>query len=147
MPVPENILAEDAPDEEVTVYKRARRDAENHNSMLPQKNYRTTEVMYVARKYADEERWYCPASFDYRGRVYFQSVFNPQGTDFDKSLFYFADEGPINEYWLAFQVATTFGLDKETMLNRVTWTRENHALIKRISDDPIHNHEWREASE
>lgn len=147
MPVPENILAEDAPDEEVTVYKRARRDAENFNSMLPQKNYRTTEVMYVARKYADEERWYCPASFDYRGRVYFQSVFNPQGTDFDKSLFYFADEGPINEYWIAFQVATTFGLDKETMLNRVTWARENIALIKRISDDPIHNHEWREASE
>ena len=147
MPVPENILAEDAPDEEVTAYKRARRDAENHNSMLPQKNYRTTEVMYVARKYADEERWYCPASFDYRGRVYFQSVFNPQGTDFDKSLFYFADEGPINEHHLAFQVATTFGLDKETIINRVTWTRENHALIKRISDDPIHNHEWREASE
>ena len=148
MPLPENILAEDAPEDEVTAYKRARTTAENYNSMLPQKNWRTTEVMYVARKYAPEERWFCPASFDYRGRVYFQnSALNPQGTDFDKSLLLFADEGPVNEHHLAFHVATTYGLDKETIATRVAWTRENTDLIKRISDDPIHNHEWREASE
>ena len=148
MPLPENTLTEDAAEDAVKLYKRARTTAENYNSMLPQKNWRTTEVMYVARKYAPEERWFCPASFDYRGRVYFQnSALNPQGTDFDKSLLLFADEGPVNEYWLAFQVATTFGLDKETMATRVGWTRENTCLIKRISDDPIHNHEWREADE
>ena len=148
MPIPENILAEDAPDDEVKAYKRARTTAENYNSMLPQKNWRTTEVMYVARKYAPEERWFCPASFDYRGRVYFQnSALNPQGTDFDKSLLLFADEGPVNEHHLAFHVATTFGLDKETIATRVSWTRDNTDLIKRIAADPIHNHEWREADE
>ena len=148
MPLPEKILAVDAPDDEVKVYKRARTTAENYNSMLPQKNWRTTEVMYVARKYVPEERWFCPASFDYRGRVYFQnSALNPQGTDFDKSLLLFADEGPVNEHHLAFHVATTYGLDKETIATRVEWTRSNTDLIKRITDDPIHNHEWREADE
>jgi len=148
MPIPENILAEDAPDDEVKAYKRARTDAENYNAQLAQKNWRTTEVMYVARKYADEQQFWMPASFDYRGRVYFQNTaLNPQGTDFDKSLLLFADEGPVNEYWLAFHVATTYGLDKETMEDRVAWTRANRSLIKRIADDPIHNHEWREASE
>ena len=148
MPIPENILADDAPEDEVNAYKRARTEAENYNSMLPQKNWRTTEVLYVARKYADEERFWNPASFDYRGRVYFQnSALNPQGTDFDKSLLLFADEGPVNEYWLAFHVATTYGLDKETMAARVEWTRANLSLIKRIADDPLQNHEWREADE
>ena len=148
MPLPENTLTEDAPEDEVKRYKRARTTAENFNSMLPQKNWRTTEVMYVARKYAPEERWFCPASFDYRGRVYFQnSALNPQGTDFDKSLLLFADEGPVNEYWLAFSVSTCWGLDKETMATRIEWTRSNTDLIKRIAADPIHNHEWREAAE
>ena len=148
MPLPEKNLPEDAPEEDVLAYKRARTTAENYNSMLPQKNWRTTEVLYVARKYADEERLWNPASFDYRGRVYFQNTaLNPQGTDFDKSLLLFADEGPVDEYWLAFHVATTFGLDKETMATRVAWTRDNTALIKRIAADPIHNHEWREADE
>jgi len=148
MPLPENILPDDAPDEDVSAYKRARTTAENYNSMLPQKNWRTTEVLYVARKYVAEERFWNPASFDYRGRLYFQnSALNPQGTDFDKSLLLFADEGPVNEYHLAFHVATTFGLDKETMATRVEWTRANLSLIKRVAADPLQNHEWREADE
>ena len=148
MPLPENTLTEDASEDEVKVYKRARTTAENYNSMLPQKNWRTTEVMYVSRKYAEEKRFWNPASFDYRGRIYFQnSALNPQGTDFDKSLLLFADEGPVNEYWLAFSVSTCWGLDKETMATRVEWTRSNTDLIKRIAADPIHNHEWREADE
>ena len=130
------------------VQDRAARDAENDNAQLAQKNWRTTEVMYVARKYADEERSGCQlVSFDYRGRVYFQNTaLNPQGTDFDKALLYFADEGPVDEYWLAFQVATTYGHDKETMADQVQWTRDNVSLIDRVASDPIHNHEWRNTS-
>ena len=94
-PLPENLLAEDASYDEVTAYKRARRNAENYNADLPQKNYRTTELMYVARKYVNELTLFLSARFCYRGRLYFHSVFNPQGTDFDKSLFYFSVEGRV----------------------------------------------------
>ena len=118
-------------------WKRRRREAEDYNAQLSQKNWRTTEVMYVARKYKDDTFW-MPASFDYRGRVYFQNTaLNPQGTDFDKSLLYFKDEGPVNEYWLAFHVANTYGKDKETMENRVKWTRDNLDLVSAIAQDPL----------
>lgn len=140
--------AEDASEEDIKSYKRRRRQIEDDNAQLAQRNWRTTEVMYVARKYVGEERFWMPASFDYRGRVYFlNTALNPQGTDFDKSLLYFADEGPVDEYWLSFHVATTFGLDKETMANRVQWTRDNRSLIERIATDPLRNTEWHTASE
>ena len=45
--------------------------------------------------------------------------------------------------WIEFQVATTYGLDKATMPERLAWARNNHALITRIAEDPIANlHEW-----
>ena len=148
MPVPENLLPEDAPDEDVLAYKRARTEAENHNAQLSQKNWRTTETLYVARKYKDENKFWNCASFDYRGRVYFQNtVLNPQGTDFDKSLLLFADEGPVNEKWLAIHTATCFGLDKATMDERIEWTRANTSLISAVANEPFDNHEWREAAE
>ena len=121
-------------------WKRQRRKDEDFNAQLYQKNWRTTETMYVANMYADEPRWYCAASYDYRGRVYFQNtVLNPQGTDFDKSLIYFADEGPVNAYWLAWNVATTSGNDKISHDDRVAWTKQNIPLIIRIAEDPIGN--------
>ena len=136
IPAPEP-LDERATEEEIKDYKIKRRTIENDNAQLSQRNWRTTEVMYVARKYRDDCFW-MPASFDYRGRVYFlNTALNPQGTDFDKSLLYFGDEGPVDDYWLAFQVANTYGKDKETMADRIKWTRENHSLITQIATNPL----------
>jgi DNA-directed RNA polymerase len=141
--------ADGASEEVIKEYKRARRQLEDVNAQLERGNWRTTECMYVARMYADEERFWIPWSADYRGRLYpLNASLTPQGTDFDKSLFYFADEGPVNEYWLAFQVATTFGLDKATMADRVEWTRANTELISQIAQNPLDTiSEWRKAEE
>ena len=139
---------EDATEEQLAEYKRTRREREDYNAQLSQKNWRTTEVMYAARKYADEERFWMPASFDYRGRVYFlNTALNPQGTDFDKSLLYFADEAEPNEWWIGFHLSTTYGNDKATLADRIQWVKDNQALIKRVAEDPIGNHEWHEADE
>ena len=139
---------EDADDETIKAYKRQRRIIEDHNAQLEQKNWRTTETLYVARLYAPEERWWLSWSYDYRGRTYSQCGFNPQGTDFDKSLFYFADEGEVNEEWLAWHVATTMGHDKLSHEARRAWTRENKALITAIATQPLnHVSEWEVASE
>lgn len=129
---------ENPTEEALKEYKRKRRENEDFNAQLSQKNWRTTEVMYVARKYANEERFWNPASFDYRGRVYFQNTaLNPQGTDFDKALLYFADEGPVDEAWLSFHLANCAGFDKETMDFRKSWAQNNLALIDRIASDPV----------
>jgi DNA-directed RNA polymerase len=139
---------ETAPDEEKLAYRRARTQIEDKNSALAQKNYRTAEAVFVANKYKQEVFW-IPWSFDFRGRCYpIPTSLSPQGTDFDKSLIYFQEEGPVNEWWLAFQVATTYGLDKATMQDRIDWTRNNHDLIDLIASDPEGTvKEWSQAEE
>ena len=50
--------------------------------------------------------------------------------------------------WLAFQVATTYGLDKAPMAERLDWVKNNTHLISCVASDPIrHIHEWEAADE
>ena len=141
--------AEGASEEVIITYKRARRHLEDLNAQLERDNWRVTETMFVARKFVDEDSFWIPWSADYRGRLYpLTTSLTPQGTDFDKSLFYFVDEGPVDEYWLAFQVATTYGLDKATMTERVEWALANTELISTIALNPLDTIQlWRDASE
>ena len=139
---------ETASEEDKLSYRRARTQIEDNNSSLAQKNYRTTEALYVANKYVNETFW-VPWSFDFRGRLYpIPTSLSPQGTDFDKSLIYFQEEGPVNDWWLAFQVATTYGLDKAPMNERIDWVSLNHDLISRVAIDPCSTiAEWSKAEE
>jgi DNA-directed RNA polymerase len=139
---------EEASKEDQIAYRRARTEIEDRNAALAQKNYRTTEAVFVANKYRNEVFW-IPWSFDFRGRCYpIPTSLSPQGTDFDKSLIYFDEEGPVNEWWLAFQAATTYGLDKATMTDRIDWTRANVDLITRVAEDPEGSiPEWSKAEE
>jgi DNA-directed RNA polymerase len=138
-----------ATDEAKLEYRRERTRIEDHNHTLGQKNYRSNECLFVAEKFIDENEFWIPWSFDYRGRVYpLATSLSPQGTDFEKALFLFSEEGPVNEYWLAFHVATTYGLDKSSMEDRQEWVSNNHDLISRIANDPLsHLSEWSDVSE
>jgi len=52
------------------------------------------------------------------------------------------------EEWLAFQCATTYGLDKSTMSERLEWTQDNIPLITRVAIDPIdYIGDWEAAEE
>ena len=97
--------------------------------------------MNEVKIFKEHEKFYIPWSFDYRGRAYpIPAFLTPQDTDFGKSLLKFYEQSfvtPESEDWLAFQVATTYGLDKATMNERLSWTRENITLIKRVAEDPI----------
>jgi DNA-directed RNA polymerase len=139
---------ETASEEDKLSYRRMRTELEDLNSALAQKNYRTTEALYVANKYKKDTFW-IPWSFDFRGRVYpITTSLSPQGSDFDKSLIYFEEEGTVNPWWLAFQVATTYGLDKAPMDERIEWTNQNHEFLSRIAIDPEGTiPEWSEVEE
>jgi DNA-directed RNA polymerase len=141
---------ETASEEAKKEYRIARTQIEDHNYSIANKNYRSDECMYVARKVLDSVFW-IPWSFDYRGRVYpLVTSLSPQGTDFEKALIrcHAAEPGPINEYWLAFQVATTYGLDKASMDERQQWVKGNLDLISRIANDPFtHRSEWSDVEE
>jgi DNA-directed RNA polymerase len=133
-------------------YCRAAAEVHNRNNALIKKSCRTRMTMRAAKKFKDKERFFIPWSFDYRGRVYpIPAYLTPQDTDFGKSLIRFADESDVtveSEKWLAFQVATTYGLDKKTMDERLEWVANNITLISAIAEDPIRNlTEWEAADE
>ena len=133
-------------------YRRRAAEVMNQNAASFKRSCRTRMTMQAVDLFRKEKAFYLPWSFDYRGRAYAIPAFlTPQDTDFGKSLLRFADESfmtPEAEEWLAFQVATTYGLDKSPIQARLEWAVHNHNLISRIATDPIGClSEWEAADE
>jgi len=104
-------------------YRRAAAEVMNINANAFRRSCRTRMTMKAVSKFRDRESFYLPWSFDYRGRAYpIPSHLTVMDTDFGKSLLKFSEESVMNkeaEDWLSFQVATTYGLDKSTMSERL----------------------------
>ena len=133
-------------------YRRNCAEVHNLQAQEFRKSCRTRMTMEAVARFKDRDKFYIPWSFDYRGRAYpIPAFLTPQDTDFGKSLLRFADESyitPESEDWLAFQVATTYGLDKDPMAKRLEWVKNNTHLISCVASDPIlHIHEWEAADE
>jgi DNA-directed RNA polymerase len=122
-------------------YRRAAAEAMNENAASFKRSCRTRMTMDTVKLFKGRGRFYLPWSFDYRGRTYpIPAFLTPQDTDFGKSLLKFAEPSfmtPEAEQWLAFQVATTYGLDKATMEDRQIWVKDNLSLISRVASDPL----------
>ena len=133
-------------------YRREAAEVMNKRAAEFKKSCRTRMTMEAVRRFKDRERFYVPWSFDYRGRAYpIPPFLTPQDTDFGKSLIRFSDESYVKGdafKWLAFQCATTYGLDKATMKERLAWVKDNIPLITRVAKDPIDNlGDWEAADE
>jgi len=133
-------------------YRRRAAEVMNQNAASFKRSCRTRMTMQAVDLFRKEKAFYLPWSFDYRGRAYAIPAFlTPQDTDFGKSLLRFADESfmtPEAEEWLAFQVATTYGLDKSPIQERLEWANHHHDLISHIVTDPIGClSEWEAADE
>ena len=132
-------------------YRRAAAEVMNKNANAFRRSCRTRMTMEAARQFKCKT-FYIPWSFDYRGRAYpIPAFLTPQDTDFGKSLLKFDRSSvvtPEAEKWLAFQVATTFGLDKSPMEERQLWVKHNIPLITLIAENPYNNvHEWENVEE
>jgi len=124
-------------------YRRRAAEVMNKNAASFKKSCRTRMTMEAVARFKSVSEFYVPWSFDYRGRAYpIPAFLTPQDTDFGKSLIRFAEEAymtPEAEAWLAFQVATTWGLDKATMAERMEWVQNNLTLITAVAHEPIDN--------
>ena len=122
-------------------YKRDCAEVYNKRADVYRRSCRTRMTMEAVKLFKDKEMFFIPHSFDYRGRMYpVPSFLTMQDTDFGKSLLKFYEESkltPDAEDWLSFQVATTWGLDKATISERLEWTARNHDHITRVAKDPI----------
>ena len=133
-------------------YRRQAAEVRNKQANEFRKSCRTRMTMEAVQRFKDREKFYIPWSFDYRGRAYpIPAFLTPQDTDFGKSLLRSYEQSymtPEAEDWLAFQVATTYGLDKAPMQERLQWVKDNTTFIKRVALDPIgYLPEWEEADE
>jgi DNA-directed RNA polymerase len=124
-------------------YRRRAAEVMNLNAASFKKSCRTRMTMEAVRMFKDKDEFFIPWSFDYRGRAYpIPAFLTPQDTDFGKSLLKFSQEAFMNSYaeeWLAFQVATTYGLDKAPMKERMDWVADNHEVITAVATEPIDN--------
>ena len=124
-------------------YRRRAAETMNLNAASFKKSCRTRMTMEAVRMFKDKDEFFIPWSFDYRGRAYpIPAFLTSQDTDFGKSLLKFSQEAFMNSYaeeWLAFQVATTYGLDKAPMRERMQWVAENDEVISAVAQDPIGN--------
>ena len=133
-------------------YNRQAAEVYNLQAQEFKKSCRTRMTMEAVQRFKGRDKFFIPWSFDYRGRAYpIPAFLTPQDTDFGKSLLSFAEPAymtPEAEDWLAFQVATTYGLDKATMQERLDWVKNNTHLISCVASDPVlHIHEWEAANE
>ena len=133
-------------------YRRQAAEIMNKRAAEFKRSCRTRMTMEAVQRFKNRERFYIPWSFDYRGRAYpIPAFLTVQDTDFGKSLIISADPAYITdagERWLAFQVATTYGLDKSTMSERLDWVHNNIPLITKVAEDPIGNiGDWEAAEE
>ena len=127
-------------------YRRAAAEVMNKNANAFRRSCRTRMTMEAVRRFKGKE-FFIPWSFDYRGRAYpIPAFLTPQDTDFGKSLIRFSNESRVTDKaveWLAFQCATTYGLDKATWDERQSWVKDNLFTITRVAEDPIGNRpEW-----
>ena len=124
-------------------YRRRAAEVMNLNAASFKKSCRTRMTMEAVKLFENRDEFFIPWSFDYRGRAYpIPAFLTPQDTDFGKSLLKFSEEAfmdPYAEDWLAFQVATTYGLDKAPMHERMSWVAENDEVISAVAQDPIGN--------
>ena len=133
-------------------YRREAAEAMNRNAASFKESCRTRMTLEMVARFKEKDAFYVPWSFDYRGRIYpIPAFLTPQDTDFGKSLIKFHRQALMThdaEQWLAFQVATTYGLDKATITERLEWVNDNTELIERVALEPIDNlSEWEIANE
>lgn len=82
--------------------------------------------------------YFFPVTMDTRGRMYYRGgLLTPQGTDFCKAAFQFANFVRLGEDGfraLCLHTANMFGKDKVSIDERVQWVEENWQLLMSIED-------------
>lgn len=108
---------------------------------LTEAEYRKREdavrVMRAIRNMGNEQEFFFAITMDKRGRMYYRGgLTSPQGTDFCKAAFQFANGMPLGETGykaLCLHTANVFGKDKLSINNRMEWVRYNTARLLMIN--------------
>lgn len=110
-----------------------------------------TRKLSIAHKMAEHSEFYYPHFSDFRGRLYpMAAELTPQGDQVAKGLLQFSRGKELGESglrWLKIHAANTFGMDKETLDNRVAWADANLKMLSEVSSNPLTDDRWTTADE
>lgn len=132
-------------------WKRMASGVHKRNMATRSKRLLTSKVLYLAEKLAGN-RFFYPTHCDFRGRAYNIPAFlGIQGSDTCRGLLRFARSKRIktatDRKWLAIQGANTWGYDKVTLEERVTWAENFAKDAIRIAANPTKEQLWTEADD
>lgn len=121
-------------------WKNVAKEIHKKNNKVASKRLQFDINLQTARKYSHYSAIYFPYQVDFRGRVYAIPSFNPQGTDYIKSLLRLQNAKPLGEHgakWLAIHGANCAGVDKVTFEERIAWVHEHTEEILASAADPM----------
>lgn len=144
-PFGETWTKEGAPEAELEVFKRWKRQTAAYYTDLREWRGRIREVgaFLKATREAIGPYWF-PMYFDSRGRWYYRGLPNPQGSDLAKAVLHLHRKkklGARGVFWLKVHIANSYGFDKERMQDRARWTEQNWDRIQAALDAPEDNAE------
>lgn len=139
-----------APEEYNKDYRRLCWEVHERNRRQLTQRLFVTQVVWLAEKFSEYEKFYFPHDLDSRGRAYPKPAFlNPQGPDYVKGLLEFANAKPLGTpeaaAWLAVHVANCWGEDKLALNDRIKWTESNSEMLCEIADNPLDDLRWTQA--
>lgn len=142
-PRPEAANTDEAVDR---AWRRRTKNMHAANAKLPAFALRSQRTLDIAARFVDEV-FYFPHFLDFRGRMYPipDPSFSPQGQDICRGLLTFAEGKPVDAqaaYWLAIQLANTWGMDKLPLDERYEWVLAQQDMWLSIDADPMADKRW-----
>ena len=132
--------------EEVTAWKVMAKSAYGREQKRKATTIAYMQTYKLAKELQDWDEFYYVYTCDFRGRIYCAtSGLSPQGADTAKGIIQFARAeklGTTGVKWLAIQGANTFGEDKLSYDDRVSWVERNEPHIRQVVADPLNYREW-----
>ena len=122
-------------------WKQLCASAYTNNERNKSKRASLAKQLWMANKFVDEPKLYFPCQLDFRSRCYpVVPLLNPQTNDLGKGLLEFAYKEEIGEdgdRWLKVHLANSYGIDKESIDDRIKWVEEHEIQILMVAKDPI----------
>ena len=123
------------------------------NNQQKSKKLSVASILQTARQFRNEDEFFFPQQYDFRGRMYSVPVgLNNQGSDLARSLLQFSVGKPMTEHeqfqHYKIKGANHYGLSNLSFLQRVKWVEDLRTQILDAGLDPLnHMSFWAEAKE
>jgi DNA-directed RNA polymerase len=133
------------------VWKSEAHDVHTHNNKLRGQRIEFMHKIRVAKDMLDTGRFWLPHQICFRARAYPIPLYlHPQSDSVARSMLCLGTDEKLTErgwYWLKVQACNMYGLDKQPLDDRASWSDDNMKMINDVAHDPLQNLSWLDAAD